>query len=367
MAPPETRIAIALPVQLDPIAFALSPDGRQIVYRAPGDSNARLWLRTLSTGSAQPLPGTDGAVSQFWSPDGRSIAFFAGVTLKRLDLGSGQPQTLATLSGVNPEFGVWSENGDILFTSDAGQPVARVAATGGPVTGVTKSGIKDTVQIPLDILPDGQHFLLAVVNGNAGGIYLGTLDGSPPVRLTTDFGPATYLPSGWMMWLQLNSIQASSGSLLAQRLDLRNARLTGEPVSLASEVGAFSAAAMGLVAYRAATVTGQRQLTWVDRSGTELGTIGDADDTLESPRVAPDGRRVVVSRLAQGNRDLWLLDGARASRLTFNAEEDNFPVWTPDGLRVRSLQTGPERATSTRSRPRARAWRRSCSSHAIRP
>ncbi len=81
-------------------------------------------------------------------------------------------------------------------------------------------------------------------------------------------------------------------------------------------------AATGLVAYRTGAGS-QRQLTWVDRSGTARGTVGDLDATLFLPRVSPDGRRVAVSRTVQRNTDLWLLDGARTSRFTFDAALDS--------------------------------------------
>ena len=77
-----------------------------------------------------------------------------------------------------------------------------------------------------------------------------------------------------------------------------------------------------------------RQLTWLDRSGTARGTVGDPDGDFSNPRVSPDGRRVVVERTVQGNTDLWLLDGARTSRLTFDAAADRFPLWSPDGTRL---------------------------------
>jgi Tol biopolymer transport system component len=97
---------------------------------------------------------------------------------------------------------------------------------------------------------------------------------------------------------------------------------------------AVSVAPTGLVAYRTGTGT-QRQLTWFDQSGAARGTVGDPDsDDLRNPRLSPDGRRVVVSRMVQGNTDVWLLDGARRSRLTFDAAIDDFPIWSPDGTRI---------------------------------
>ena len=88
---PETRTEIVTPATDQPTSFALSPAGRQIVFVAAGDGASRLWLRSLATTDAQPLAGTEGATNPFWSPDGRSLGFFAGTALKRLDLGGGAP------------------------------------------------------------------------------------------------------------------------------------------------------------------------------------------------------------------------------------------------------------------------------------
>ena len=92
-------------------------------------------------------------------------------------------------------------------------------------------------------------------------------------------------------------------------------------------------ATAGLVTYRTGA-RGQRQLTWFDRSGLAGGTVGDRDATFARPRVSRDGRRVAVARTVQGNTDVWLLDGVRASRLTFDAAVDSYPVWSPDGSRI---------------------------------
>jgi Tol biopolymer transport system component len=328
----ETRIAVSLPVAGGD-SFALSPDGRQIVYLAKGDAERRLWLRSLATTTAQPLPGTGGAQHPLWSPDGRSIAFFAGGALKRLDLGGGQPQTLATANDAE-SLAIWGKGGDILFNPGATSALMRMSASGGPLTQVTKLYANNTGHRVHAFLPDGKHFLFASIRGGEErGIYLGSLDGSPAVHLTTDLGPGGYLPSGWILIQRFNRSGQPTGEVVAYRLDVGNARV-GEPVTVATGVGAMSASATGLLAFSTAQVASQRQLTWVDRSGAELGTIGDADATLDYPRVAPDGRRVLVSRVREDNRDIWLLDGERASRMTIDAEQDSWPLWSPDGQRI---------------------------------
>jgi eukaryotic-like serine/threonine-protein kinase len=324
--PPETRVDIVTPATDDPASFALSPDGRQIVFLAQTDGAARLWLRSLAKATAAPLAGTEGATHPFWSPDSRSIGFFTSNALKRLDLDGGQPQTLAPSNGV--AFGSWSSKGVILFFSGPAVPFSRVAASGGAITVLPLLGesvVGD--RFPL-FLPDGQHFVFQGV-GLKVGSYLGSLDGGAAVRLTSDVSTTTmaYLPSGWLLWIR------ADGTLVGQRLDVATGALVGESVTLADGVLHASASSTGVVAYRAGE-SGQRQLTWVDRSGAVRGTVGPPDGSLASPRLSPDGRKVAFSRETQGKTDIWLQDDARASRLTFGSGVSIFPVWSPDGSRL---------------------------------
>ena len=136
--PPETRTEIVTSASNDPTSFALSPDGRQMVFVASGDGPSRLWLRSLAATTAQPLAGTEGAASPFWSPDSRAIGFFAGGALKRLDLGGGAPQTLAPAPSARG--GTWSADSVIVFAPTTSGPLMRVAATGGDAVTVTMLG-----------------------------------------------------------------------------------------------------------------------------------------------------------------------------------------------------------------------------------
>ncbi len=265
-APLETRTEIVTPGADDLTSFALSPDGRQIVFVASGDGASRLWLRSLAITTAQPLPGTEGARFPFWAPDSRSIAFFAGGLLKRLDLGGGSPQSLAQVS--NHRGGTWNTDGVILFSSSTSTLSMHMSGTGSAPTAATRPFPQTTVQMFPDFLPDGRRFLFWAQSGqDTTGIYLGTLDGSTPIMLTRADSSGVYLPAGWLLWVR-------ESRLVAQRLDLAQAALTGELVTLADGVpndgfgrSAVSVAATGMVAYRTGGGT-QRQLTWVDRSGT---------------------------------------------------------------------------------------------------
>ena len=335
--PFETRLAITTPANADPTSFALSPDGRQIVFVASDDGPSGLWLRSLTSTTAQALTGTDGAKYPFWSPDGRSVAFFADNWLKRLDLNGNQPPIELVRTGARG--GTWNADGVIVYGGVLSS-LSRVSASGGPAAAVTTlDGETPGHRFPW-FLPDGRRFLFFAV-GNSSGIYLGELDGSAPTLLTPSDGAGVFLPAGsgpadargdgWLLWVR-------AGTLVAQRLDLQRKALVEAPVTLSDSVpvdtffaSAVSASAAGPIAYRAGGAS-RRQLEWFDRSGTPLGTLGAPDDQgLSDPVLSPDGRQVAVVRRVQGNQDIWLLDGSRMTRFTFDPRPDRYPVWSRDG------------------------------------
>ena len=172
-APPETRLEIVTPATSDVTSLALSPDGRQIVFVASGDGASRLWVRPLDTTAAQPLAGTEGATYPFWSPDSRSIGFFADGQLKRRDLSGGAPQRLAPVAGARG--GTWSADGVILFAPSNVGPLSRVPAGGGDVVPMTTLGAGQASHRFPQFVPGGRQFLF-YVQGSAetAGIYLGS-------------------------------------------------------------------------------------------------------------------------------------------------------------------------------------------------
>jgi Tol biopolymer transport system component len=332
-APPETRVDLVTPATGDPISFALSPDGEKIVFVASAGGASRLWLRSLATTTAQSLAGTDGASYPFWSPDSRSVGFFADGKLKRLDVGGGAPQTLTAVS--TGRGGTWNADGVILFAPNVTGQLFRLSASGGQAAAVTKPERQPSHRYPF-FLPDGRQFLFyALGTSETSGIYLGSLDSGDTTRLTAADTRGVYLSSGWLLWVR-------GQALVAQRLDLERKALTGDPITLADPVAAdangsaVSVSATGLVAYRGGRA-GLRQLTWFDRTGKAVGVAGEPEaNNVNAPELSSDGRRVAIDRTVQANRDVWLMDLVREgiTRFTFDASVDGYPVWSPDGSRI---------------------------------
>ena len=338
-APPEMRLEIATPATDAPLQFALSPDGRSLVFVASGDGPSRLWLRPLDQTEARPLAGTENAYYPFWSPDGRSVGFFANTRLLRLDIAGGAPDVMATLTGIS-NGGSWSPDGTIVFSRQLTGPLWRVPASGGEPVPVTQlDSPRQINHRHPQVLPDGRQFLFHAEGlPETAGIYLGSLDGGVPTRLTAADSAGAFLPPDRVLFVR-------QGSLVARRLDLAGRALTGEPVILAEGVGVdryfrggVAASGAGQVAYRTASESSLRQLRWVDRTGRTESVVGEPDASdMSTPALSPDGRRVAMRRVVQGNNpDIWILDLLRAglTRLTFDAAGEYSPVWSPDGLRI---------------------------------
>ena len=333
-AAPEIRTSIVTPASTDPISLALSPDGKQIAFVASANGISQLWLRRLDKEAAQPLRGTEGARYPFWSPDSRSIAFSTGGRLMRLDLDGGTPEVLLTLAA-GGRGGTWNKDGVILIAPNTASALIRISASGGDAVTATKLVGQIGHRFP-QFLPDGRRFLFfGFGSADAQGIYLGSLDSQEVTKIVSSEGPAVYM-AGILYWVR------GGTTLVAQRLDPDQHRLVGEMLAVADQVAtdsltggiAVSVSQSGLIAYRAGG-TNHRQLTWYDRLGKTLGVIGAPDDSgLLAPRLSPDGRRIAAVRSVQGNQDIWLMDGTRVSRFTFDPAPDRFPLWSPDGSRI---------------------------------
>ena len=340
--PPPAGVEFSQSGEASPMAF--SPDGRRVAFVAfENERPPRLWQRDLSEIEARPIEGTDGARSLFWSPDGKSIGFFAAGQLKRLDLSGRAAVTLADVESSTSGRGIgrsgsWGSDGQILFADVQGAALYRVSAEGGRPEVVLRpdAARQETRVVWPSFLPDGKRFLYMTRRRDGSGAVMLFEPGRPPREILPVRSKAQYVDPGYLVFVR-------EGVLLGQRFDDKAGRVTGTPFPIAPAVsyfastgsGGFAAARSGSVIYQAHGDVDR--LTWFDRNGQARGQVGSAGDYL-SLSISPDGKRVLSSRrrAGLGTYDLWALDLERSVETAITSEPDSEfgGVWLPDGKSI---------------------------------
>jgi Tol biopolymer transport system component/tRNA A-37 threonylcarbamoyl transferase component Bud32 len=319
----------------DDATIALTPDGRQVAFVANQNRIPMLWVRALDAAESRALPGTEGASFPFWSPDGKSVGFFAEGKLKRIDVAGGRPLVVADAPA--GRGGTWNSNGVILFSPGVSDPIMRASTRGGPVEAIT---VPDTGGTGQDhrwpqFLPDGRRFLFSSTLGapETRGIYIGSLDKTPYVRVLAGDGAGRFAAPDKLLTTMQGALQVYS-------FDPSTGNVAGTPVVVAQGfgggIGAMSASETGLLAYRTGSAQ-RRQLVWVDRKGAVLRTIGDPETGNNgSPELSADEQSVVMFSGRSGDNDIWVTELGRnlARRITDGPPADAHPVWDPDGQHV---------------------------------
>jgi eukaryotic-like serine/threonine-protein kinase len=351
-APAEER---ALSLQINPpegseftfgtqsAGLSLSPDGKTAAYVATDHGRAALWVRPLDGTTARLLAGTEEAGMPFWSPDSKSIGFFAQGKLERVYLAGGTPQTVCD---IRAHGGAWSDKGQILL-GGWNSSLFQVAASGGKPSFLTTLDASrgELFHYWPQVLPGGRvlYFVRSNKRENTGVYAASSAKPREAVQLLATDTNALYAPAGdaasntkkgYLLWLR-------GGTLVAQDFDAATLKLSGVPHPVADPVarigthGQMQAAvsATGIVLYNSRSPS--RQFKWVDLGGKPLGTVGEpAFNALF--HLSPDGRRIAVTRGGSGGTDLWMLDVDRgvASRFTSRPGLNVTPVWSPDSRTI---------------------------------
>ena len=292
-----------------------------------------LWVRSLDSIVAHPLPGTEGAGDPFWSPDSRALGFFADGKLKTIDTSGGPAIVLAAAPA---DAGAsWSRNGTILFVPDFTKGLYQVAAAGGnPVLVTVVDTSKFSFYAAPRFLPDGKHFLYTAGSADFASTetYFASLDGKERGLVVKANGAAEYA-SGFLLYLR-------EGILMAQAFDLARGQLKGDPRPIAERVvnvpgGIFDVSENGILIYQRGSGTSEKRLMWFDSAGKKLGVTGEVGDYFDV-RISPDGQKL-ASNAGSPNSEIWVDELARTvrMRLTIDPDTDHgFPLWSPDGNRI---------------------------------
>ena len=315
---------------------AVSPDGTRVAFSArDSDDRVLLWVRPLDSLDAFVIRDSSGASFPFWSPDGRSLGFFAQGKLKTVEANSSAlPVPLADVE--EPRGGTWGADGTILFAAGYRLPILRVPASGGTPTAVTE--VRDGTHRWPAFLPDGRHFLYdARVQGEERGvIYAKALDSRDTRQVVAEHSDVLYVPPGYLLFRR-------GGRLTAARFDPDRREIAGEPVGLVDDIEYLPptgrttfGASENVLAYRPDSDARLSRLVWFDRTGREVGSIG-APGMFVSPRLSAEGRQLAVAVMEElaVPPDIWVFDTRLAtgtrSPLPF---PDLNPLFARDGKRI---------------------------------
>jgi len=315
---------------------ALSPDGTRLAFVAADSRGAvSIWIRPLDELAATRVDGTDGGGGPFWSPDGRSLGFFARSELRIIDLATGARRALCPA----PRSGgaAWSTDGTIVYSPDfLSVPLYRVAATGGPCTQLTRYRPGDVDHRRPSMLPDGRRVIFSSFRGN---VALATdLATGAVTEVRRPGNEGQFVPPHWLLYRDPSGSNGNFGPVYAQRLDMERLTPVGESrvvVDRTYGVGAFyrfSATERTLVAARPSSKPWS--LVWVDRQSNVTDSVVAPPDagpvvTTVNASVSHDGRSV-----AFGGIGLWIHSRERNTATRLNAETEPGqamldPAWSP--------------------------------------
>jgi Tol biopolymer transport system component len=343
------------PLPFSTHGVAISPNGHTVAvvgFKADERKNL-IWLYEPGARDAKPIAGTENANFPFWSPDGKSLGFFADGKLKRTDIAGGPSQVLA--DSPNGRGGAWAPDGTIIFTpsGEMGVGLYRISASGGtaaPMTTVDATLRETSERWPV-FLPDGKHYIvmgfnIAATNAEQA-IYVGQLGSNERTLLVNAQSNVAYAAPGYALFYR-------DGILFAQRLNLSTYKLTGEPQAILSQVqtlprlgfAVFAVSNDGILVAQSGTSAALSRLLWYDRKGNEVGEIS-VPTAFSNVALSPDGKSVASDNTDQENQnaDIWIygLSGSGARRMTFDPAIDAAPVWRPDSKQL-VFASGRQRA-----------------------
>jgi len=316
--------------------LALSPDGQTVAFVATDTSGVDfLWVRPVSSLSAIPLSGTEGALYPFWSYDSRTLAFFAKGKLKKIDAKGGP--TLTICDATSGRGGSWNQSGVIIFSPDALTPLSKVSAAGGTPEVLT---VLDTTKREVShrwpcFLPDGKHFLYVTQTQTAAAsendvVKIASIDKGVDSVLMQGTSNIEYA-SGYLLFVR-------QSTLMAQPFDTVKLMVTGDAVPIAEQVqyntarsrGMFSASRNGMLIYQTGDVQ-EQQLAVFDRIENRVSLMNEHGAGWV--RFSRHGKSIAFSRFDLQSRqsDIWIRELVRgvSSRLTFEPSSELAPQWSP--------------------------------------
>ncbi len=319
--------------------LAISPNGRVLAYTG-GDG---LMIQTLDRIGPVLVPGTAGAVTPFFAPDGQWIGYAGGETLNRVSVTGGSPSVVASIPGSILRYGVtWRNDSTIIYVGTDLQ-LWEVPAHGGEPRPITKfsDSAREISHVWPQAFGDGRLLVFTVLGPswlwNDASVVVQNLQTGERITIAEKVTFGRYLSTGHIMYAD------ASGTLIAVPFDPAREEVTGTPfpvetgVRVAYTGGAawYAVSETGTFAFVRGSDWENHLLVWLDRQGRLIGEVGPPV-TTETVGLSPDGQRIALYLAQPGNADVYVFDAQSGEqrRVTFDTSGEDNPVWSPDGLRL---------------------------------
>ncbi|MBN2318662.1 MAG: PD40 domain-containing protein, partial [Acidobacteria bacterium] len=328
---------VSVPPLVNDHSFAISPDGSRITFAASSAGANSLFVCKIGSVTPEPLDGTEGAEYPFWSPDSRSIAFFAKGRLMQVDATGGSPRLICPARGIFN--GTWNRDGIIIFSE--GEELRQVSADGGESATLTTLDEFQNAHVFPHFLPNGVHYLYTAFANepSKNGIFLGSLDSEKKMQLLTATVSAAYVDPGYLLFQR-------ERALYAQPFDVKKLESMGEAIRIADNlildvrigISPFDASQNGVLIYRTGNMQAKSQFIWFDKTGNQIGLAGAPGMYSPDFDLSPDEKQIAMKLIdISGSRaNIYLMDWERDIReqLTNNPSANIHPHWSADGQRI---------------------------------
>ncbi|HLE22252.1 MAG TPA: protein kinase, partial [Vicinamibacteria bacterium] len=344
--PPEPPLRLSFELSGAPLwlglgsSVALSPDSTRIAYVVGDDNEREIRLRSLDQLDGSTIAsGNPPPYHPFFSPNGQWIGYVTSSEMKKVPLSGGTPLTLCKVE--RSRGASWAPDDTIIFAPSPNSALYRVPAAGGepePLTTLDEDAGEATHRWP-QVLPGGKAVLFtshtqSVGNFDKANIEVLNLETGERKVLRRGGSYGRYVPSGYIVYV-------NQATLFAVPFDLGSLEVTGSPAPVVQEVSwdmaqggsQFSFSETGRLAYATGgNAIPEYPIVWVDRKGQGT-SLWEENGSYANPRLSPDGKRLSLTVLRDGNWDIWVYDLERrvSTRLTFEEGSETEQIWSPDG------------------------------------
>ena len=324
--------------------LAISPDGSHLVYK--GLAGQRLRIRPRNQLRGVEVPGTEAAVSPFFSPDGKSFGGIVDRHALTIAPINGGPAIAISDSLVGIAGASWGSDGFIYVdASGDGRGLQRIEAKPGstPRAFTTLDSGEQDHAWP-NALPNAKGVIFTVKftaasaaqRGSPSAIAVASVRSGEHRILIDNAVHAIYAESGHLLYVTTRNV------LMAVPFDQNSLKVTGMPIALAEGMRTGTYGSTDLAISENGTLIygiggSERELVWMTRDGRMEPVDSEWRAPIQDPALSPDGKRLAVSIADQvGVTSVWIkqLDHGPSIKITQEGRTNVEPAWTPDGRSV---------------------------------